>query len=135
VRMSEKRKDPDDGKAYTFDELAVFYKGKYKKQEILAYWDTCTPVKGKKAKAKAEEKEKAEPKTKATAKAKEKAKAKAKPKATAEAKESVKRTRVGDSVPDVMLHKGFPPQQVSLVDLCKGKKVVLVGLPGAFTPT
>merc|ERR1712107_724692 len=30
---------------------------------------------------------------------------------------------------------GFPPEKVMLGDLCAGKKVVFVGLPGAFTPT
>jgi 2-Cys peroxiredoxin 5 len=43
--------------------------------------------------------------------------------------------KVGDAVPDVNLHKGFPPTMVSLKEATKGKKVVLVGLPGAFTPT
>jgi len=139
--MSEKRKDPDDGKAYTFDELAAFYKGKYKKKEIEAYWETCTPLKAKKAKAKAKEKEKAEPKAKAKAKAKakEKAKAKAKPKAAAEPKEPVKRLRVGDKIPEATLFCGLPglptSTQLSIADFCKDKKVVLVGLPGAFTPT
>jgi FKBP-type peptidyl-prolyl cis-trans isomerase len=133
--MSERRKDPDDGKAYTFEEMSEFYKGKYKKKEILAYWEEMTPVKGKKAKAKAKEKEKAEPKAKAKPKAKEKAKAKAKAKPEADAEEPVKRLRIGDKIPDVSLDKGFPPEKVPLVDFCKGKKVVLVGLPGAFTPT
>jgi len=40
-----------------------------------------------------------------------------------------------DAIPDVELDKGFPPEKVALKDFCKGKKVVLVGLPGAFTPT
>jgi len=43
--------------------------------------------------------------------------------------------KVGDMVPDVSLDSGFPPEKVSLRDLTKGKKIVLVGLPGAFTPT
>lgn len=43
--------------------------------------------------------------------------------------------KVGDLIPDVSLDKGFPPEKVSLRDFCRGKKVVLVGLPGAFTPT
>jgi len=43
--------------------------------------------------------------------------------------------KVGDMIPDVALDKGFPPDKVSLRDFTKGKKVVLVGLPGAFTPT
>lgn len=43
--------------------------------------------------------------------------------------------KVGDMIPDVSLDKGFPPSKVSLREATKGKKVVLVGLPGAFTPT
>jgi peroxiredoxin len=42
---------------------------------------------------------------------------------------------VGDKVPDVGLDSGFPPEKVKMGDFCKGKKVVVVGLPGAFTPT
>eukprot|EP00933_Yihiella_yeosuensis_P055199 TRINITY_DN5390_c0_g1_i1.p1 TRINITY_DN5390_c0_g1~~TRINITY_DN5390_c0_g1_i1.p1 ORF type:complete len:128 (+),score=35.11 TRINITY_DN5390_c0_g1_i1:59-442(+) len=42
---------------------------------------------------------------------------------------------VGDAIPNIGLDKGFPPEKVMLADYCKGKKVVLVGLPGAFTPT
>jgi len=41
----------------------------------------------------------------------------------------------GHPIPNVAMHKGFPPEKVKLNDFCKGKKVVLVGLPGAFTPT
>mmetsp|Transcript_65872 Transcript_65872/g.153065 ORF Transcript_65872/g.153065 Transcript_65872/m.153065 type:complete len:100 (+) Transcript_65872:60-359(+) len=43
--------------------------------------------------------------------------------------------KVGDSIPNVDLDKDFPPTKVNLPEFCKGKKVVLVGLPGAFTPT
>mmetsp|Transcript_31594 Transcript_31594/g.72105 ORF Transcript_31594/g.72105 Transcript_31594/m.72105 type:complete len:125 (-) Transcript_31594:404-778(-) len=43
--------------------------------------------------------------------------------------------KVGDAVPDVSLDLGFPPEAFKLKEFCKGKKVVLVGLPGAFTPT
>lgn len=44
--MSETRIDPDDGKAYTFDELAAFYKKKYSKAEVKSYWeDVCKPKK------------------------------------------------------------------------------------------
>jgi len=79
--MSEKRVDLDDGTAYTWEELSAYYKGKYSKKEINAYWEDCDPVpvkkkgKGKgaepvpKAKAKAKGKAKAEPKAKAKAKA------------------------------------------------------------------
>lgn len=42
---------------------------------------------------------------------------------------------VGDAVPKVSLDQGFPPVKVALPDYCKDKKIVLVGLPGAFTPT
>eukprot|EP00971_Amphidinium_carterae_P213959 4246184-Amphidinium_carterae.1 len=43
--------------------------------------------------------------------------------------------KVGDAIPDVSLDLGFPPEPFKLKEFCKGKKVVLVGLPGAFTPT
>jgi hypothetical protein len=43
---------------------------------------------------------------------------------------------VGDPIPDVSLDDGFPaPGSFALKEFCKGKKVVLVGLPGAFTGT
>lgn len=43
---------------------------------------------------------------------------------------------VGDSLPDgLTLHHGFPPERIALADRTKGKNVLLVGLPGAFTPT
>jgi len=48
---------------------------------------------------------------------------------------SARAIAVGDKVPDVGLDKGFPPEKVMMGDFCKGKKVVVVGLPGAFTPT
>ncbi|CAK0883417.1 unnamed protein product [Prorocentrum cordatum] len=96
--MAEKRVDPEDGTAYTWDELSQFYKGKYKKKEVEAYWETCKPAtRAKKAKAKAEAEPKAKTKAKAKAKAsakeaepKAKAKAKVKAKATAEPKYKVK---------------------------------------------
>jgi len=46
-----------------------------------------------------------------------------------------KRQKVGEQIPDVSLDQGFPPEKVALREFCKGKKIVLVGLPGAFTPT
>ena len=52
---SKRRIDPDDGIAYAWEELFVFYKGRYKKKEVEAYWETCRPLKskrGRKAKAK-----------------------------------------------------------------------------------
>jgi hypothetical protein len=42
---------------------------------------------------------------------------------------------VGDQIPNVELHKGFPPEMINLRDYCKGKSIIMVGLPGAFTPT
>jgi len=94
----ERRTDPEDGTAYTYDELAEYYRGKYKNKAIEAYWETCEAVKkgkgkGKavaepKAKAKGKAKAKAEPEAKAKAKAKAKAEPKAKAKAKAKAKEA-----------------------------------------------
>ena len=37
---------------------------------------------------------------------------------------------VGDTLPSVELHAGFPPKKHNLYDFAKNKKVVLVGLPG-----
>jgi peroxiredoxin len=43
---------------------------------------------------------------------------------------------VGDTIPsDLTLHHGFPPENISLDDRLSGKNVLIVGLPGAFTPT
>lgn len=42
---------------------------------------------------------------------------------------------VGDKLPSVDLHLGFPPTKHNLADFAKDKAIVLVGLPGAFTPT
>jgi len=41
----------------------------------------------------------------------------------------------GDKLPFVDLDYGFPPQKVNVVQYCAGRSVVIVGLPGAFTPT
>jgi len=49
--------------------------------------------------------------------------------------EEVQNVQVGDTIPDVSLDRGFPPEKFALRGFCAGKKVVLVGLPGAFTPT
>lgn len=43
--------------------------------------------------------------------------------------------KVGDALPDVSLDEGFPPEKVKMKEFCSGKTFVLVGLPGAFTPT
>lgn len=42
---------------------------------------------------------------------------------------------VGDKVPSIDLDYGFPPQKVNLAERVAGKNVILVSLPGAFTPT
>lgn len=44
--------------------------------------------------------------------------------------------KVGEEIPDkVAFHYGFPPEKITLKERVAGKKVILVGLPGAFTPT
>lgn len=44
--------------------------------------------------------------------------------------------KVGDRIPAVNLHHNFgPPKIVNVADYVKGRKVIIVGLPGAFTPT
>lgn len=42
---------------------------------------------------------------------------------------------VGDKLPSVDLHLGFPPKKHNLADFAKNKSILVVGLPGAFTPT
>lgn len=42
---------------------------------------------------------------------------------------------VGNRVPNVDLYVKFPPEKVNLVEYCAEKSVILLGLPGAFTPT
>ena len=41
---------------------------------------------------------------------------------------------VGDKVPSVTLFEDSPGGKVELGSLCAGKKVVMFGVPGAFTP-
>merc|ERR1712128_321124 len=41
---------------------------------------------------------------------------------------------VGDKIPSVTLFNGSPGDKVELSALCAGKKVVIFGVPGAFTP-
>ena len=43
-------------------------------------------------------------------------------------------TQVGDAVPNVDLFEGTPGDKVNLADVCKEGKVVIFGVPGAFTP-
>mmetsp|Transcript_26775 Transcript_26775/g.57841 ORF Transcript_26775/g.57841 Transcript_26775/m.57841 type:complete len:168 (-) Transcript_26775:124-627(-) len=42
--------------------------------------------------------------------------------------------REGDKFPDVALFEGTPKGKVQTGELFKGKKVVIFGVPGAFTP-
>ncbi|XP_023580042.1 peroxiredoxin-5, mitochondrial [Octodon degus] len=42
--------------------------------------------------------------------------------------------KVGDAIPSVKVFEGEPGNKVNLAELYKGKKVVLFGVPGAFTP-
>uniref|UniRef100_A0A8C3X2V5 Peroxiredoxin-5 n=1 Tax=Catagonus wagneri TaxID=51154 RepID=A0A8C3X2V5_9CETA len=41
---------------------------------------------------------------------------------------------VGDAIPSVVVFEGEPGKKVNLAELFKGKKGVLFGVPGAFTP-
>ena len=43
--------------------------------------------------------------------------------------------KVGDKIPSIEMHLNFPPKKINMADYVKGRKVVIVGLPGAFTPT
>jgi peroxiredoxin len=47
----------------------------------------------------------------------------------------VEAIRVGDRVPSIDLDYGFPPEKINLADRVAGKNVIVVSLPGAFTPT
>jgi len=42
---------------------------------------------------------------------------------------------VGGNIPSIELDLGFPPAKVNIAKRAAGKKIILVGLPGAFTPT
>lgn len=49
---------------------------------------------------------------------------------------SVLGIEIGDRVPhELALHHGFPPETISLDARFANKNVLLIGLPGAFTPT
>jgi len=43
--------------------------------------------------------------------------------------------KVGDTFPSIALDFGFPPEKIDLSARLASKKVIVVGLPGAFTPT
>ena len=42
---------------------------------------------------------------------------------------------VGTKLPAIDLDFGFPPEKIDLANRVAGKKVIVIGLPGAFTPT
>jgi len=42
--------------------------------------------------------------------------------------------KVGEKLPSVELYEGTPGDKVNIADLTKGKKVIIFGVPGAFTP-
>jgi len=42
----------------------------------------------------------------------------------------------GDKLPSAKLFQGFPdPETIDIAEYAKGKNMIIVGLPGAFTPT
>ena len=43
--------------------------------------------------------------------------------------------QIGEAFPDVRLDENTPDNKVGTSDALSGKKVVVVGIPGAFTPT
>jgi len=42
---------------------------------------------------------------------------------------------VGEKFPSVEIDYMFPPTKVNMAERLAGKKTIVVGLPGAFTPT
>lgn len=44
LTSSERRLDPADGQARTFQELSQLCEGRYSQQEIVEYWHTCRPA-------------------------------------------------------------------------------------------
>ena len=48
---------------------------------------------------------------------------------------SAKAVAAGSKLPPISLDYNFPPVKVNLAQRCASKNVILVGLPGAFTPT
>jgi len=51
-------------------------------------------------------------------------------------KENARPIAVGDKIPSVTIDHGFNPiGKVNMAERTKGKNVIILGLPGAFTPT
>ena len=42
---------------------------------------------------------------------------------------------MGDTVPSVEIDLGFPPSKVNVLEYAQQKTIILMGLPGAYTPT
>ncbi|XP_075224280.1 peroxiredoxin 5 [Lycorma delicatula] len=42
--------------------------------------------------------------------------------------------KVGDKIPNIDLYENNPTNKVNLADVTQGKKVIVFGVPGAFTP-
>ncbi|KAL7978194.1 hypothetical protein Chor_005181 [Crotalus horridus] len=42
--------------------------------------------------------------------------------------------KIGDKLPNVEVYEGDPSNKINLSSLFKGKKGILFGVPGAFTP-
>jgi hypothetical protein len=49
--MAERRIDPEDGNAYTWDEMLEYYGGKFNHKAITAYWKGCRIARKKQAKS------------------------------------------------------------------------------------
>ena len=46
-----------------------------------------------------------------------------------------KTIKVGDTVPSVEIDLGFPPSKVNVLEHTQKGTFILMGLPGAYTPT
>ncbi|KAG8471301.1 hypothetical protein KFE25_009722 [Diacronema lutheri] len=42
---------------------------------------------------------------------------------------------VGDKFPAIEIDQGFPPTKVDMAKRLASKKAIVIGLPGAYTPT
>jgi len=53
-----------------------------------------------------------------------------------QSRNKVRMVVAGNALPSVELFQGFPDvKKINIADYVKGKNVIIVGLPGAFTPT
>eukprot|EP00040_Diaphanoeca_grandis_P014115 m.71464 g.71464 ORF g.71464 m.71464 type:complete len:61 (-) comp24351_c1_seq1:719-901(-) len=43
--------------------------------------------------------------------------------------------KVGDHMPKAVLDYGFPPSKIDIYERSQNKNVIVLSLPGAFTPT